>query len=186
MLGKLEFRVVQVIILHRKAGSGNGHSRTIAPNQRRAGYGIKPSSKTITSKGRERSCKNRLGDAKEKPPDTTSLTKKGHPCQYRHGWPTWGASYVAAKTIFQASPTRGGSLGAVRLLCQQAETTRGWPSKTISGPKKTASKTMWEQELNSHGREIEGVCKRMDKYNQGSFCIWNNTRASVTVQQKVP
>ena len=45
------------------------------------------------------------------------------------------ATYMAAKTIRWVSLARCGSLRANRQLCWQAEATRRWPSKTISGSK---------------------------------------------------
>ena len=88
MLEKITFRVLQAIILHRRKGSGNGYSRAITPMQSRAGYGIKLSSKTTTTAGRDWSFKNRSGGIKEKPSKTTPSIQKEHPCQYRHGWLT--------------------------------------------------------------------------------------------------
>ena len=153
MLEKPKLRIFQSSTLHRKAGSGNGHSKTITSKQSGAGYSNKPSSKTTRTAGGEWSSKNRWGGAKEKPPKITSSTQRECPCQNRHRWPTQGTSYVVAKTIFRASPARSPSLWADRPLCQQAETARGQPSKTISGPRSPDSKTMWKEELNSHGRE---------------------------------
>ena len=92
-------RVLLAFILHRKARSGNGDSRTIGPMQ----SGVGPSSKTTTATGKEWSCENRSGSTKEKPPKTTTSTPNGHTCQHRNGWPCQGASYLAAKTIVRAS-----------------------------------------------------------------------------------
>ena len=56
------------------------------------------------------------------------------------------------------------------------------PSKTIIlGPKEPASKTMQKQELDSHGRETEGVYGQMDGYETRFLLIWHNTGASVSI-----
>ena len=111
---------------------------------------------------------------------------KKHPCQYRHRWLTWWATYMVAKTFCWASPAGGRSVRANRLLCQQAEAARRWPSKTISWPKSPASKTMWKQVLNSHGIETTEVCKWMDGYNQRPLCVGHNTKAFVIFHSEAP
>ena len=172
------------IILHRKARYGNEHSRNITTTQSGAGLDIKPSSRTTTTARREWSCENIVG-TREKPSKTTTSTQKGCPCQHRHVWLGQGTSYLADKTL-RASPARGTSLDVDRPLCQQTKTTRRWPSKTIPGPKISASKTMQKQELDSSGKETEGGCERMDGYNPGPLCVGHNTRASVTIQSEAP
>ena len=68
--------------LDRKAGSGNENFSTTTPTQGGAGsqHGsgirIKHSSKTTTSIGRDWSCTNRQGGAKEKPSETSCSMKK--------------------------------------------------------------------------------------------------------------
>ena len=46
---------------------------------------------------------------------TTMSAEKGGSCMYRHGWPTQGASYPAAKTIFRTPWSEANILGLTGL-----------------------------------------------------------------------
>ena len=89
ILEKLWFRVLQTTILHRKARSGNGHSRTIATTQSGAGHGIKPSSKTTITAGREWSCENR---------ECSKKTLLRYPLPHKKGIPASTGMDSPAKT----------------------------------------------------------------------------------------
>ena len=43
-----------------------------------------------------------------------------------------------------------------------------------------------KQELDSHGRETEGVCRQMDGYNPRPLCIGHNTGATAAIQSEAP
>ena len=62
----------------------------------------------------------------------------------------------------------------------------GCPKQDHTGTQKPCFQDYTRQKLNSHGRETEGVCERMDGCNSGSLHVGHNPRASVTIQSEAP
>ena len=56
----------------------------------------------------------------------------------------------------------------------------------ISEAKEPASKTMWKQKLNSHGRETVGVCGQIDGYNSSPFVLGTTQGHLLQFSQKPP
>ena len=111
-------------------------------------------------------------------------TQTAHWGTIYHGNPV---QWPATKPIRQASTIRGRYLRANKLFCWQVGDPERWPTKTIKlGSKEPCSKAMRKKELNSYGRETEGVCRWMDGYNPRPIQFWHSLGASVAIHSEAP